>query len=161
MNCKTKKICESKVFSLNSGKADKAFAQLKIIDEGQSLSNINFKFDTGSQINAIPKYFFDKEFRNVELKPTYILLTACGGSNLRPISKCNLTFVYKNVLDVLDFFIVNCKSPPILGLKGCQEIGLAKLSFNVKSTITKLPNIVTFVHEFRDLKLKTFFTAVR
>ena len=124
-----KKVGESIVFPLNCGNSDKVVAQLKIIDEEQSLSsNINFKLDTGSQINAIPKYIFDKEFRKAELKPIYILLTAFRGSNLRPIGKCNLTCVYKNVLHVLEFFIVNCRSPLILGLKGCQEMGLVTLS---------------------------------
>ena len=59
-----KNVIESKIFSLNSGNTDEAFARLKIFDEEQALSSdINFKLDTGSQINAIRNTFLTKGLR--------------------------------------------------------------------------------------------------
>ena len=92
-----KNVDELKVFSLNSGNANEVFAQLKIIDEEQSLSSTLVLNWTEVHKLMQSRNIFLIEFRNVKLKPINILLTAFGGSNVRPIGKCNLTCVYKNV----------------------------------------------------------------
>ncbi|CAH3172749.1 unnamed protein product, partial [Porites lobata] len=54
-------------------------------------TNINFKLDTGSQVNILPKKEYSKLIHKPKLHPAKVKLTAYNGTNIPVIGKCIIT----------------------------------------------------------------------
>ncbi|CAL1296652.1 unnamed protein product [Larinioides sclopetarius] len=86
---------------------------------------IDFKLDTGAEVNILPLYVLNVVKVKPKLCETNLSLTAFGDFKLKPegtlIINCS-TSKLKNI--PLQFYVVNVKSKPILGLKGCIDLKL-------------------------------------
>ena len=91
-------------------------------------AKVEFKLDTGAEVNAIPKRLLDRILgKNYVLKPTSIILELYGGHLLRPVgvisfSECELNGVALN----LEFIVADVESVPLLGLSACEDFGVIK-----------------------------------
>lgn len=91
-------------------------------------ANIEFKLDTGAEVNVIPKRLLDRILgKSYVLKPTSIILQLYGGHLLRPVgvisfSDCALNGVSLN----LEFVVADVESVPLLGLSACEDFGEIK-----------------------------------
>ena len=107
------------------------------------------KLDTGAQVNVALYKTLEKDPK--KLKPTNINLTAYGGNKIEVLCCCNLKSRYKNIIRVLEFYVVNACAPCALSLKACQDLALIKVVLAVhtdnKSQTDKL------LDEFKDLLL--------
>ncbi|GFT99883.1 uncharacterized protein TNCV_749341 [Trichonephila clavipes] len=85
--------------------------------------DVNFKLDTGAEVNILSLYILIMFKVNPKLSTTNISLTTYGNFNLKPnvslIINCS-TDKLKN--DLLPFYVVNVKSKPILGLRGYNAV---------------------------------------
>ena len=109
---------------------DQAFVT---IDVGQSQNSIQFKLDTGAQVNIIPSPIFNKLGISGNLTKPKNKLTAYNGTNLKTHGICTLPCAYGSQTCDIEFYIVETTSPPILGLKTCLSLGLIKLVYAVTS----------------------------
>ena len=66
-------------------------------------SDINYRIDTGVQVNVLPKTEFVKLLRRPKLKPTKIKLTAYSGQGIPVKGKCILQITHK--IKVLQFWV--------------------------------------------------------
>ncbi|GFW20262.1 uncharacterized protein K02A2.6 [Trichonephila clavipes] len=89
------------------------------LDVNNKCFDVNFKLDTGAEVDILPLYILSMFKVNPKLSKTNISLTTYGNFNLKPngslIIHCS-TDKLKNV--PLPFYVVNVKSKPILGLRG-------------------------------------------
>lgn len=86
---------------------------------------INFKLDTGSDVNTLP-YRFLKYMKNVQIDKTSSPLIGYGGQNVSQIGSANFIVMCRNEISVQKFSIVNTDSEPLLGLKACMDLNLVK-----------------------------------
>ncbi|GFU49546.1 transposon Tf2-9 polyprotein [Nephila pilipes] len=95
------------------------------LDVNHKCFDVNFKLDTGAEVNILPLYILNMFKVKPKLSETNLSLTTYGNFKLKPdgslIINCS-TNKLKNV--PLPFYVVNVKSKPILGLKGCKELKL-------------------------------------
>ncbi|GFS85346.1 transposon Ty3-G Gag-Pol polyprotein [Nephila pilipes] len=93
------------------------------LDVNHKFFDINFKLDTGAEVNILPLYILNMFKVKPKLSETNLSLTTYGNFKLKPdgslIINCS-TNKLKNVL--LPFYEVNVNSKPILVLKGCKEL---------------------------------------
>ncbi|GFU04966.1 transposon Tf2-9 polyprotein [Trichonephila clavipes] len=93
------------------------------IDVNNKRFDVNFKLDTGAEVNILPLYILSMFKVNLKHSNTNRSLTIYGKFKLKPngslIINCS-TDKLKNV--PLPFWVVNAKSKPILGLGGYDII---------------------------------------
>ncbi|GBN11898.1 Transposon Ty3-I Gag-Pol polyprotein [Araneus ventricosus] len=119
---------------------------------------VDLKLDTGAKVNILPLYVLNIVKVKPKLSETNLSLTAYGNFKLKPegtiIINCS-TSKLKNI--PLQFYVVNVKSKPILGLKGCLELKLieridaiecSKISKN--ELIKQYKDVFTGTGEFPD-----------
>lgn len=87
--------------------------------------DVDFKLDTGAEVNILPLHVLNSIKVKPKLSETNLSLTAYGNFKLKPegtlIIHCSVGKL-KNI--PLQFYVLNVKSKPILGLKGCVELKL-------------------------------------
>ena len=89
--------------------------------------DITLKLDTGAEANILlPIATYNKLSLKPPLKPTDVKLTAYGGTSLSTLGTCQLDCNVKGLDHILQFFVLDVDSQPILGLKDCEEMGLIK-----------------------------------
>lgn len=88
--------------------------------------DVEFKLDTGSQVNLIPLYIFKKLGQNCNLNKTKVVLEAYGGFRMKPLGQIELNCLVKGKMLNAEFLIVDKRVSPILGLKSCNSFGLVK-----------------------------------
>ena len=90
-------------------------------------SQIEYKLDTGSQVNIITKRTFQNLDKKGKINCTNAKLTAYDGGNIEVIGKCILRVGKLNRKTYpVEFFIVDAHSPSIIGLKTCERLDLIK-----------------------------------
>lgn len=88
--------------------------------------DVEFKLDTGSQVNLIPLYIFKNLGQHLNLNKTNVVLEAYGGFRMKPLGKIKLNCLVRGEMLNAEFLIVNKKVSPILGLRSCNGFGLIK-----------------------------------
>lgn len=127
-----------------------AFASLLI---GPKQKPVKFKIDTGAQVNILPLSVFHKSGVKGPLRSTNVRLTAYNGTALKTKGTISLhcshstTGQSKNV----QFYVVDTKSQPLLGLKSSLDFGLIKVTFDVESQHSDKITKQTVLREFKDL----------
>lgn len=123
---------------------------------------INFKIDTGSEVNIIPKWLWQKlhagrgaDIKGPKLEQTSVVLEAYGGARLKPCGKVQLqcSRLDKNLI-LLEFLIVDLNVKPIIGLPACYTLGYIKRSESLEVDETKFNrefNKEKFISENRDI----------
>ena len=107
-------------------------------------SNINYKIDSGAQVNILPR----KEFYSLQnrsgLKDTKIKLKAYNGSSVPVLGRCVAQVKHKNRTVQVLFIVADTTYPPILGLATSENLNLIKRVLNIDTTDTD------FLTEFSD-----------
>ena len=101
------------------------FAKLCI---GPKSVPIGFKIDTGSQANILPEKVYDKLGLLGVLQIPKSKLSAYSGSLLHILGVCRLSCECKQDIE---FYVVDTKGPPILGLQSCLSLELIKFVYSV------------------------------
>ncbi|GFT54745.1 transposon Tf2-9 polyprotein [Nephila pilipes] len=106
------------------------------LDVNHKCFDVNFKLDTGAEVNILPLYILNMIKVKPKLSETNLSLTTYGNFKLKPdgslIISCS-TNKLKNV--PLPFYAVNVKSKPILGLKGCKELKLIERIDDIECSV--------------------------
>ena len=111
--------------------SNEAFVKLLL---GKEKTALQFKLDTGAQVNVIPlQKFKQMKLKDIKLEHTNTKLTGYGGTKLKVKGKCSLQCCYKNSEIVGTFHVVDTNSPAVLGLQSCVDLGLIKLVMSVSS----------------------------
>ncbi len=88
---------------------------------------VKFKLDTGAEANVLPRRLFRQLNSKETVKPTKVKLSAYGENTVKPDGKVNLSCKTKSEEEcILEFYIVDVNSPPILGLSACIDLGLVQ-----------------------------------
>ena len=113
-------------------------------------SQIEYKLDTGSQINIITKRTFQNLDKKGKIHSTNAKLTAYDGGNIEVLGKCILRVGKLNRKTYpVEFFIVDTHSPSIIGLKTCERLDLIKRVYLVNDVD---PNLLEeFADTFGDI----------
>ena len=92
---------------------------------------IQFKLDTGSQVNIIPLHL-DNTIGEVRLlKEPHEKVAAYNGSKIITIGYCSLPCKYDDKIRMINCYIVNTRSPPILRSQTCIDFELIKLVYSL------------------------------
>ena len=113
--------------STNSG-SNQAFVSLSL---GPKQVPVQFKLDSGSQVNVIPERIFGQLQYSAPLEQPERHLSAYTGDKLEVRGRCKLKCKYKEQDSELELYEVNTQSSPILGLKSCLNLELIKLVYSV------------------------------
>jgi hypothetical protein len=101
---------------------DQAFVNVSIGTQDK-LTNINFKIDTGSQINCLPNHTFRELKIKHPLEASKARLTSYTGDRL-PVRKLWLHCKYNNKSVRSEFYVVEISASPLLSLKTSVDLDL-------------------------------------
>ena len=143
MNLKMKNI-----FFLNAVVSDQVHDWNMVLQTNDS--QIEYKLDTGSQVNIITKRTFQNLGKKGEIHSTNAKLTAYVGGNIEVIGKYILRVGKLNRKTYpVEFFVVETHSPSIIGLKTCEKLDLIKRVYLVNDVD---PNLLEkFADTFGDI----------
>ena len=110
---------------------------------------IEFKLDSGSEVNIIPYSIFKKVNKDSAMSSTTVILKTYGGHEIKPIGMCSFTCKYKNEVSLETFIIINQNLVPILGLDTCVSLGLIKKIHSVEKNLKNLKE--KFVNKNKDV----------
>lgn len=101
----------------------------KTIIEVHNGTKINFKLDTGAQVNIIPaKFLKELKIHENNLIQENTKLSTYTGNNIKILGKCILKCKVKDRSTYLTFYIVNESNvQPILGKVDCEKLNIIKL----------------------------------
>lgn len=86
---------------------------------------VKFKIDTGSQVKIIPRSILSQLPVKTNVTRTSARITSYTGDKIPILGKCHL----RHGNHVLEFYVTETDSVPILGLRSCRDLGLVKLTF--------------------------------
>lgn len=89
---------------------------------------IEFKLDTGADVNVIPLKIFNliKKSKSYKLKPISIQLEAYGGFQIKPIGCVEFLCESKHGFSLENFYVVDVNSKPVLSGKSSVKMGFIK-----------------------------------
>lgn len=129
------RMCRSarRVYAVQEDSTDQVISQINNLGSDWTVklkinnSWINFKLDTGADVNVLPNRFLDSiDLKESDLTKTSIKLRGYSGDNIIVIGKCFLKVNYKESIFFLNFIIANVDSPPVIGRTSCEELNLLK-----------------------------------
>lgn len=109
---------------------DKAFATCNI---GPNLVPIQFKLDTGSQVNIVPLKVYRKLDIKRSLHKSDQTLSAYNGSALHAIGYGTVKCQYRDNSRDIVIYVIDTDSPPILGLGDCIAFGMLQFVYSVET----------------------------
>lgn len=86
---------------------------------------IDFKIDTGSDINVLP-WRHAKKLKNTKIEECHKKIEAYDAKILKPIGKCEKVCMVKNQVVPLQFVIIDTNSNPILGRTSSEALKLVQ-----------------------------------
>ena len=91
-------------------------------------TTVNFKLDTGAQVNILPRHEYRRLANKPALQPARIRLLAYGSNDPLPVDGQCVCKIEANDRQTkfLQFFIVPFAEEPLLGISACQDLGLIK-----------------------------------
>lgn len=98
---------------------------------------IEFKLDTGAEVNIIPYNLFKKINKQFKVRKIKATLKAFGGGKVSPIGIVSLNLEVNKCSILQDFVIVDVITQPLLGLDTCINLGLIKRVDLIKKLINK------------------------
>ena len=105
-------------------------------------TNINYKLDTGSQVNVLPKKEYTKLIHKPKLHPAKVKLTDYNGTDIPVVGKCIVSLRNRNQDKVL-FIVAEMDSVPLLGLNTCKKLSLINRVMTVDCEYSNLINEYT------------------
>ena len=103
---------------------------------GPKLVPIQFKLDTGLQVNVLPERVFHQLKHKLPLEKPERHLSAYTGDKLNVLGRFTLNCKYKYLDSELEFYVVKTQYSPILGLKSCLDLQLIKIIYSVNHADT-------------------------
>uniref|UniRef100_A0A6P7GZ25 Uncharacterized protein LOC114348674 n=1 Tax=Diabrotica virgifera virgifera TaxID=50390 RepID=A0A6P7GZ25_DIAVI len=85
---------------------------------------VNFKLDTGAEVNILPYNVYRELGVNQQLEPTIVKLEAFGGAIIKPEGFVYLECNVKNVSTIEKFLVVKDINCPLLGINSCVKLNL-------------------------------------
>ena len=100
---------------------------------------VNFQLDTGAKCNIILHRVFKTlcQVSDKKMPKSRARLTSYSGHHIKTLGLTNLTCVCKNVEHNVQFFVIEIDSTAILGIEGCQRLGLIERLCSVGVDITE------------------------
>lgn len=122
-------------------------------------TNVNFKLDTGAQVNVLPICLFDKLKEQPNVRPYDTPILDYNKSPIPVIGVCTLLCKSKFIRNPkrLEFLITSLNSSAILGLQACENLGLIKRMYNLNTlptnptTESSLQTVEEIMEEFKDV----------
>ena len=114
---------------------DEVFVTMNLVGVKKSME---FKLDTGAQVNVIPWRVAETFDTFPKLQPVHNHLYGYSGKHLDVKGQCKIECRYRDICRELVFYVVNTDAPPVLSLKSCLEMNLIKLILSTE--ITKRDN---------------------
>lgn len=101
----------------------------------ENQASINFKLDSGAEINALPaKFLKSLDLHKNNLLPSNLKISTYTGTKIDILGKCSLLCEYKNFTDYITFYIVNNEfSPAVLDKDECERLNLLNFVGSVKT----------------------------
>lgn len=122
---------------------------IDLIIKGQTL---NFKLDTGADVNVLPlKYLLKIGLKETDLLSTNTKLTAYSGNTIQVLGKIYLRVSYKNKNYVLQFKIADVQSIPILGRDACTELDVVRRVMSIQKSVVSNEIVPTFLEQYGDV----------
>ncbi|KAK2705876.1 hypothetical protein QYM36_016028 [Artemia franciscana] len=110
---------------------DEIFAEISVCGQ----IHIDFKIDTGAQVNILPSQYLDKLSPKPKLLKATQRLTSYCGSTIPYVGVCNIPCYYKNgPTQQLTFFVVESNTTRIIGFKASKDMNLIKLVLNIEES---------------------------
>ena len=103
-------------------------------------TNINYKLDTGSQVNILPKKEYTKLIHKPKLHPAKVKLTAYNGTDIPVVGKCIVTLKNGYQEYKVLFIVAEMDSVPLVGLNTCKKLNLINRVMTVDCEYSSLIN---------------------
>lgn len=116
---------EKDIFNNNSTKikkVDPIFVKVEVENQ-----KVMFELDTGSNITAISKKFYDQNLSFIKLQLTDVKFKSYNGSIIKPVGVAKTKVCFNGVNKMLDLYVINDGGPPILG-----RVWLSSLPIQIK-----------------------------
>ena len=97
--------------------------------------NISFKLDTGAETNVISLENFE-QISTGPMAATNVKLSTYGNTVIKPLGKATLNCQSNSSECNLDFYVVDLKSTPILGLSACKKLNLLQRVNEIQADTT-------------------------
>lgn len=109
---------------------------------------VKFKLDTGAEVNVIPEHIFQILKLDGKLRKTDMLISNYCGRKLDVSGNCDLKVRVKGKDATVNFVIVKTldKSPPILGIRSLQDLGLVQ-----RNSIGEIRTVESLIEREKDL----------
>lgn len=143
-HCAEVSNCENTISPVNSKLAKietEWFYKLKVAEPNHF---VNFKVDTGAQVNIIPEGIFCKlRLRKDALLRSDVRLRTYTGTDIPVIGKCFLNCkTNQGQSHVIEFQVTKVEqSPPILGLPAIQLLGILLRVETIESSLTQYSKV--------------------
>lgn len=113
---------------------------------------LNFKLDTGADVNVLPlKYLLKIGLKETDLLTTNSKLSAYSGTNIDVLGKIYLRVTYKNKNYILQFKIADVQSVPILGRDACAELDVVRRVMSIQKSSVSSEIIPKFLEQYDDV----------
>ena len=109
--------------TLHSNNAEDEVLEWSVILESNG-TNINYKLDTGSQVNILPKKEYTKLIHTPKLHPAKVKLTSYNGTDMPVVCKCIVTLKNGYQEYKVLFIVAEMDSVPLVGLNTCKKLNL-------------------------------------
>ena len=109
---------------------------------------VEFKLDTGSEANIIPRQIYDNLSMRGKLEETNEVLSSYGNHRVVPVGKVSLSCTVKARTLSLDFYVVDLESVSILGLEACTRFNLVK---KINSLTARLSSKEAILCDYKDV----------
>ncbi|UYV81765.1 K02A2.6-like [Cordylochernes scorpioides] len=87
-------------------------------------NSVNFKLDTGAQVNILPLDTIKNWQNKPCIYPTGIAVYSYTGEKVPIRGKCKASCTSGKKSEILEFLVVDLPAPPILGLAACKKLEL-------------------------------------
>ena len=114
------------------------------VDLNASGSMINFKIDTGAQIDVLPHREYLKLYKRPKLVKTATKLKAYNGTPISVVGKYFVEVRHKGEVLQIPFIVADTQAAPILGLQTSSRFQLIK---RIESVTRSMPN---YINGFND-----------
>ena len=139
---------ESVTSETSDEQPDRVFVDIKLGTRGHK---VNFKLDTGAQVNIIPTRVH-QQIGQPQLEGTMHGLFSYSGNKLDVKGKCKLQCQHKNMSpQELTFYVVDTQSSPVLSLQACLSLQLIQLVLSVEQQRAGSPSTQEVLHQYSDI----------
>lgn len=96
---------------------------------------VDFKLDTGSEVNILPMKILDKVCKDAVIRSTSLVLKAYGGHTIVPLGVSSLVTIFRNEICLEEFVIIEEDLVPIIGFPTCTKLNIIAKVESIDSEI--------------------------